>query len=152
MNRLSLVASTLLALLPLWSVAAWGDAVLNEGKPFADTHIILQVSQADPARHGQTLEIANNLGKHYGSSDMVDVEVIAFGGGVPMLFEGSPLRERVNSLMAQGVRFYVCNNTLDSIERREGTRPRVLQGVGTVPSGVAFMVDEIKRGYIPVQP
>jgi len=149
---LSVLLSTMLASMPLWPGTAWGEAPLNEDKPFADTHVILQVSQSDPARHGLTLDIANNLGKHYGGSDMVDVEIIAFGGGVPMLFKGSALGARINSLMAQGVRFYVCGNTLDTIERRDGKRPRVLSGVETVQTGVAFMVEEIKRGYIHVQP
>lgn len=156
MDRSSLFASalltTMLASLSLWSGTAWGEAALNEDKPFADTHVILQVSQSDPVRHGLTLDIANNLGKHYGGSDMVDVEIIAFGGGVPMMFAGSALDARINSLMAQGVRFYACGNTLDTIERRDGKRPRVLPGVETVQTGVAFMVEEIKRGYIHVQP
>ena len=156
MNRSSLFASVLLATMltsiPLWYGTAWGEVALNEDKPFADTHVILQVSQSDPTRHGLTLDIANNLAKHYGGSDMVDVEIIAFGGGVPMLFAGSALGARIHSLMAQGVRFYVCGNTLDTIERRDGKRPRILSGVETVQTGVAFMVEEMKLGYIHVQP
>jgi uncharacterized protein len=69
-----------------------------------------------------------------------------------MLFADSLQKTRITSLMAQGVRFYVCGNTLDSIERRDGKRPAILDGVEVVQTGVAFMVDEIKRGYIHVQP
>lgn len=136
----------------LTNLAAVGAEELNEDKPFAEEHVILQVSRADPQRHSLTLDIANNLTRHYGGPDTVDIEVIAFAAGVPMLFADNPNRIRIESLMAQGVRFYVCGNTLDTIERRERKRPAVLEGVETVQTGVAFMIEEIKRGYTHVQP
>jgi uncharacterized protein len=148
----SVLFSTMLGSSSLLSAMASGETALSEDKPFAETHVILQVSQSDPSRYGLTLDVANNLGKHYGGADMVDIEIVAFGSGVPMLFADSLQKTRITSLMAQGVRFYVCGNTLDSIERRDGKRPAILDGVEVVQTGVAFMVDEIKRGYIHVQP
>ena len=56
---------------------------LNDGKPFADTHIIMQVSDADPVHYQAVLDISNNLTKGYGQ-EMIDIEIIAFGAGVPM--------------------------------------------------------------------
>ena len=47
----------LLILLPLWAQAE----PLNEDKPFAEAHVLLQVSSADTARHSLVLDIANNL-------------------------------------------------------------------------------------------
>ena len=100
-----------------------------------------------------TLDIANNLMKHYGGQDMADIEVIAFGAGVPMLYaDNAETADRVSSLIEHGVRFYVCGNTLDTIERKQGKRPELQSGVQTVQTGVAFMVDEIRRGYIPIHP
>ena len=126
---------------------------LNEDKPFAEAHVIMQVSQADPARYSVVLDIANNLAKHYGGQDMVDIEIIAFGAGVPFLFAAeNGNTQRISSLMEHGVRFYVCGNTLDTIARRDGKRPTVLAGVETVQTGVAFMIDEIRRGYTHVKP
>lgn len=137
-------------------VCACGAALaepLSEDKPFAESHVILQVSQADPKRYSLALDIANNLTKHYGGQDMVDIEIVAFGGGVPLLFaEDNANAQRIGSLMEHGVRFYVCGNTLDTIARREGQRPKVLAGVETVQTGVAFMVEEVNRGYTLVQP
>ena len=130
---------------------------LSEDKPFAEAHIIMQVSDAEPVHYHAVLDIANNLAKHYGGQDMVDIEVIAFGAGVPMLYASedgaeNANAERISSLMEHGVRFYVCGNTLDTIERKQKRRPKVLGGVETVQAGVAFLVDEIKRGYIPIHP
>ena len=129
------------------------SAPLSESKPFAEAHIILQVSDAEAVHHQATLDIANNLMKHYGGQDMVDIEVIVFGAGVPMLYAGNrETSERVSSLIEHGVKFYVCGNTLDTIERKQGQRPALQEGVQTVQTGVAFMIDEIRRGYIPVHP
>ena len=135
------------------AAAAQAEQPLNEDKPFAEAHVIMQVSQSDPARHSLVLDIANNLTKHYGGQDMADIEIIAFGPGVPLLFSGDNENQaRIASLMEHGVKFYVCGNTLDTIERREGSRPAVLDGVETVQTGVAFMLAEIARGYTHIHP
>ena len=135
------------------TAAAFADSTLNEDKPFAEVHVIMQVSQADPGRHSLVLDIANNLTKHYGGQDMADIEIIAFGPGVPLLFSADNANQaRIESLMEHGVRFFVCGNTLDTIERKQGRRPQILEGVSTVQTGVAFMLEEIDRGYTHIHP
>ena len=50
----TILAATLL-------LGAWGAALaepLNEDKPFAETHVLLQVSQTDPKRYSLALDIA----------------------------------------------------------------------------------------------
>ena len=147
------LASVLAALSLLYLSSATAQEPLSEHKPFADTHVILQVSNADPVRYRTVLDIANNLSKHYGGQDMVDIEIIAFSAGVPLVFANdNPNAARISSLQEHGVRFYVCGNTLDTIERKERQRPDVLPGVEVVQTGVAFMIEEIKRGYTPIHP
>lgn len=125
---------------------------LSNDKPFADTHIIMQVSDADPTHYQAVLDISNNLTKRYGQ-EMVDIEVITFGAGVPMVFaENSKLKQRIASLQEHGVRFYVCGNTLDTLERKHHKRPEILPGVEIAQTGVKFLIDEIKRGYISIHP
>lgn len=132
--------------------AAFAEEGLNEDKPFADTHVIMQVSDAEEVHYHATLDISNNLTKRYGQ-EMIDIEVIAFGVGVPLVFaEDNKHEARIASLMEHGVRFYVCGNTLDTLERKHGKRPELLPGVQVVQTGVKFMIDEIKRGYIPIHP
>ena len=130
----------------------FAQAELHDAKPFAETHIIMQVSDAEPVHYRAVLDIANNLTKRYGQ-EMVDIEVIAFGVGVPMLLDGdNEFSARIASLQEHGVRFYVCGNTLDSLERKHHKRPEVLPGVEMVQTGVKFLIDEIQRGYIPIHP
>jgi intracellular sulfur oxidation DsrE/DsrF family protein len=156
LNSNLIAKSGLLALASLLASLLAGNALadgLNDDKPFAEAHVILQVSDADPSRHHTVLDIANNLTRHYGGPDMADIEIIAFSSGVAMLLAtDNKQAQRIANLMENGVRFYVCGNTLDTIERRNGTRPVVLPGVTEVQTGVAFMIEEIGRGYVPVHP
>ena len=125
---------------------------LNDDKPFADTHIIMQVSDADPVHYQAVLDISNNLTKGYGQ-EMIDIEIIAFGAGVRMLLaKDNKFSKRIASLQEHGVRFYICGNTLDTMERKSHKRPEILQGVKVVQIGVKFLIDEIKRGYIDIHP
>ena len=39
---------------------------LNDNKPFSATHILMQVSYADPVHYQAVLDISNNLTKGYG--------------------------------------------------------------------------------------
>ncbi len=151
-RRLAVVAPLIASLtLALGGVRA-DQAPLVEEKPFADTFVLLQVSDGRQATFSKVLDIAANLLKHYGQ-DRIDLEVIAFAAGVPLLFaRDNPERERIHSLQAHGVRFHVCGNTLDTIARNTGTRPEVLPDVITVQSGVAFLIDEQRRGYVVVRP
>lgn len=143
---------SLFILIALTATGTLADG-LNEEKPFAEAHVILQVSDADQSRHRTVLDIANNLTRHYGGPDLADIEIIAFSTGVTMLLAGDNSdAQRIADLMENGVRFYVCGNTLDTIERRDGTRPAVLPGVREVQTGVAFMIEEIRKGYVPIHP
>ena len=69
------------------------------------------------------LSVASNLIKEYGP-DNIAVEVVAFGPGITLLTDTSEFRALVDSLVTQGIRFDVCGNTLDTIERETGSRPK----------------------------
>lgn len=148
-------------LIYLLAVFAFPLAVFSadkDDKPFAEQHVILQVSDADPAKYTAVLDIANNLIKHYQGPDFVDIEIIAFGKGVQMYFAQNNVSEvnanssRISSLRDNGVRFYVCLNTIDSIQRSTGKRPVLLEGIEGVQTGVAFMLEEIQAGYTHIHP
>ena len=55
-------------------------------KPFADVKVVLQISDNNPFKQTLVLNVANNLIKHYGP-DKVDIEIVAFGPGLRLLFE-----------------------------------------------------------------
>ena len=88
---------------------------LNPDKPFAEKHVLLQVSEHDPQKFSLVLDIANNLVRHYGSTDAIDIQIVGFGGGAHlMLAKDNAYAERISSTMASDIRFVVCLNTIDN--------------------------------------
>ena len=122
----------------------------EEFKPFAEKHVILQLS--DQANEAVVLDTANNLIKNYGGPDMIDIEIVTFGKGVRMMFADSPHTVRVASLVDNGVRFFVCQNTLDTMERTQGNRPEINTSAIMVQAGVAHIIDRVDDGYILIRP
>ena len=101
-------------------------------KPFAEHRIVLQLSDNDLGKQGLVISIAYNLLKFY-DPDKVAIEVVAFGPGIDLLRPDNGNRKRVESLVAQGVRFDVCLNTVDTIERETGKRPEFIPVATPVP-------------------
>ena len=122
-----------------------------QDKPFAEHKIVLQLSDNDIRKQNLVISVANNLLKFY-DPDKVAVEVVAFGPGVDLLRSESPSRKQVESLISQGVRFDVCLNTVDTIERETGRRPEILPGATPVQVGVGQILYLTENGYTLVKP
>jgi hypothetical protein len=122
-----------------------------QDKPFAEHKIVLQLSDNDVRKQNLVISVANNLLKFY-DPDKVAIEVVAFGPGIELLRSESPARKQIESLIAQGVRFDVCLNTVDTIERETGRRPEVMPGATPVQVGVGQILFLTENGYTLVRP
>ena len=122
-----------------------------QDKPFAEHRIVLQLSDNDVRKQNLVISVANNLLKFY-DPDKVAIEVVAFGPGIELLRSESPARKQVESLIAQGVRFDVCMNTVDTIERETGRRPEIMPGATPVQVGVGQLLFLTENGYTLVRP
>lgn len=120
-------------------------------KPFAEHRIVLQLSDNDPRKQSLVVSVAYNLLKLYGP-DKAAIEVVAFGPGIDLLRPDNPNRQRVESLVAQGVRFDVCLNTVDTIERETGKRPEFIAAATPVQFGVGQILALSENGYTLVRP
>lgn len=140
----SAMAATLIAFLPALAQ--------DDDKPFAEAHIVLQIADGDAESQARVLSVANNLIKHYGGPDFVDIEIVAYGPGISLLYPDYPDGERISSLLANGVRFVGCLNTLDTIERKTGKRPQLIPDALTVKTGVARLVERAQQGYVVIRP
>jgi hypothetical protein len=136
-------------ILALTSVAVFAGAP-TDLKPFADVHVVLQLS--DQKNEAVVLDVANNLIKNYGGPDVIDIEIVVFGKGIRLMFSGSEHESRIASLVDNGVRFYVCENTLDTIERATGSRPEINEHANFVRAGVAHLIDRAGEGYTVIRP
>jgi uncharacterized protein len=121
------------------------------GKPFAEHRIVLQLSDNDPRKQSLVISVAYNLLKLY-DPDKVAIEVVAFGPGIELLFPDNANRQRIESLVAQGVKFDICLNTVDTIERDTGKRPQYIPAATPVQVGVGQILSLTENGYTLVRP
>ena len=120
-------------------------------KPFAEHRIVLQLSDKASDKERLVLSVANNLIKAY-DPDKIAVEVVTFGPGIDLLRSENANRKLVESLVAQGVRFDVCLNTVDTIERETGKRPDIIAVATPVQVGVGQILALTENGYTLVRP
>ena len=113
--------------------------------------VVLQSSNSDPELQGLALVIAGNLQKHYGM-DNVDIEVVAYGPGLGILTAEGPNADKVKSLLDHNIKFSACEGTLKFMEANKGKRPKLVDGVGTVPDGVVRVIELQEQGYAYVYP
>jgi len=131
------------------ATAAGNDAAAD--KPFAEHHLALQLSDDDARKQALVISVAYNLLKFYGP-DKIAIEVVTFGPGIALLRADSPNRKLVDSLVAQGVRFDVCMNTVETIERETGHRVPLNPNAQKVEAGVAQILALTEKGYTLVRP
>jgi hypothetical protein len=141
------IAASLAGALPI----VRAQQVPLQDKPFAEHKIVLQLSDNDPRKQALVISVANNLLKFY-DPDKVAVEVVAFGPGIDLLRSENASRKQIESLIAQGVRFDVCLNTLDTIERETGKRPDIMPAATPVQVGVGQILFLTENGYTLVRP
>ena len=122
-----------------------------QDKPFAEHKVVLQLSDSDPKKQGLVISVANNLLKFY-DPDKVAIEVVAFGPGIDLLAPDNENRKRIESLVAQGARFDICINTVDTLERETGKRPEFIAAATPVQIGVAQILLLTENGYTLVRP
>lgn len=126
-------------------------AAETEGKPFADKHVVLQISDPDPFKQTLVLNVANNLLKAYGP-DAIDLEIVAFGPGLRLLQAENANSDRIDGLSSQGVRFSACENTIKSFTKRMGHEPVLNKHAIKVSAGVVRILDLESQGYNLIKP
>ena len=144
------------AVLAVLMTAALSSAITAQpaplpDKPFAEHRIALQLSDNDPKKQNLVISVAYNLLKAY-DPDKVAIEVVTFGPGIDLLRPENSNRKLVESLVAQGVRFDVCLNTVDTIERETGKRPDFIPVATPVQVGVGQILALTENGYTLVRP
>ncbi len=140
-----------LLLVMLTSIAFQANAA-PEDKPFAEHKVVLQISDADPTKQTLVLNVANNLMKAYGGPDKVDVEIVAFGPGLRLMFDDNGNKGRISGLTDNGVRFAACGNTIKKMTKVLGKEPAMNSQASVVPGGVARILELVDQGYTLVKP
>ncbi len=121
-------------------------------KPFAEKKVVLQISDSDPFKQTLVLNVASNLIKGYGP-DKVDVEIVAFGPGLRLMFDENHNKGRISGLVDNGgVRFTACGNTIKKVSKKLGGKPVMNKKANIVPGGAVRIIDLVSQGYVLIKP
>jgi intracellular sulfur oxidation DsrE/DsrF family protein len=150
MNKVTrLIVINTFVFLSLLSFTATAD---EESKPFAEKRIVLQISDNNPFKQTLVLNVANNLVKHYGA-DKVDIEIVAFGPGLRLLFKDNSNAGRIQSLADNsGVTFSACSNTINNMAKKIGHPPVLNSNAVKVSAGVVQILDLVAKDYVLIKP
>ena len=114
----------------------------------AQHHVVIQISEGDAFKQKIVLNNVANLLKHYGP-DRIQIEVVAYGPGLRLLFEDNPNEQRIASMMKQGVTFSACSNTMDNMHKKLSD---LVEGCRTVPGGVVQLIERQEQGWAYLRP
>ena len=141
-----------LLLILVATVLSFSVSAASKDQSLADKKVVLQISDADPSKQTLVLNVANNLVKHYGP-DSVDVEIVAFGPGLRLMFAENTNKGRIQGLASNGVKFSACANTIKNMTKlRDGDAPKLDSHATTVPGGVVRIMDLVDQGYQLIKP
>ena len=110
--------------------------------------VIFQVSDNDPAKWNLALNNVKNIQQDLGR-DNVEIELVAYGPGLPMLKLDSAVSSRVSDALAQGVKILACENTMTNTKT---TRADMLPNLGYVKAGVVELMVKQQQGYSYIRP
>jgi intracellular sulfur oxidation DsrE/DsrF family protein len=106
-------------------------------------HVLFAVTSGDEADWNLSLGNIRNLLKGL-APDVVEVEVVAFGPRLKLVKKGSSAEADIKALVEMHVRFVACEN---SMRMQKVTVADLIEGVGTVPSGIVEVVKKQELGW-----
>jgi intracellular sulfur oxidation DsrE/DsrF family protein len=110
--------------------------------------VVLQVSDAEPAKWNLALNNARNIQTDLGAAN-VDVEIVAYGPGIGMLKADSVVGNRIDEAGKAGVKVVACENTMHA---QKLTKVDMLSGIGYVPAGVVELMQRQQQGWAYIRP
>lgn len=116
--------------------------------PAAREKLIMQVSDADPAKWNLALNNAKNVQQAYGA-DKVDVEIVVYGPGIAMLKSDSVSAARIDEAKKANITILACENTM---KNNKLTKDDMLPNTSYVAVGVAQIIKRQREGYAYVRP
>ena len=110
--------------------------------------VVVQVSEADPARWNLALNNVRNLQEDLGAPD-VDIEVVAYGPGIGMLKLDAVTNSRISEAVKAGVHVSACENTMRGQKLARGD---MHPDIAYVPAGVTEIVRRQQEGWAYLRP
>ena len=157
MKTHNLYSSILTAALLILSASAWSQTALagaENNRPAIDvpgskiTKVVIQVSDNNPKEWNLALNNAENVQHDLGKGN-VDIAIVAYGPGLPMLELQSIVANRIANATARGVKVIACENTM---RKDKLTKADMLAKLSYTKSGVVYLVHKEAEGYSYIKP
>ncbi|MDA8109444.1 MAG: DsrE family protein [Betaproteobacteria bacterium] len=111
------------------------------------THIVMQVSDNDPAKWQLALNNAENVRAALGKK--VAIEIVAYGPGLNMLKADSKVAAGLNAALDNNVELAACGVTM---KKMNVTKADLIGGATVVPGGVIEIMKRQSEGWSYVRP
>jgi intracellular sulfur oxidation DsrE/DsrF family protein len=135
----------------LLTLVASQTLLAQDEKPFAEHKFVLQISDMDPSKQTLVLNVAGNILKHYGQ-DQAEVEIVAFGPGLRLLFQDNNNASRIDGLVDSGVRFFACQNTITNMSKIIGEPVKINAHASSGKGGIVRIKELVDQGYMLAKP
>lgn len=119
--------------------------------PDAKENIVIQISKGGPDQWNMYLHMVQNVLNFFGDGK-ARIVVVTYGPGLKMLFANSPVASRIASLVARGVEFDACHNTMVGMSKKLGHLPKLVPEAVIVPSGLVRITQLEHAGFDYVKP
>jgi len=116
--------------------------------PASREKVVMQVSDADPAKWNLALNNAKNVQQMLGA-DKVDAEIVVYGPGIGMLKADSVVANRIEDAKNARVTIVACENTMKGMKL---TKDDMLPNTSYVAAGVVELMKKQKEGYAYIRP
>ena len=110
--------------------------------------VVLQVSDADPAKWNLALNNARNIQQDLGR-DRVRIEIVAYGPGLGMLRAESKVADRLAQALDSNIGLLACENTM---RNTKVTRADMYGGISYVDAGVVHLMKRQREGWAYIRP
>ena len=110
--------------------------------------VVLQVSDADPARWNLALNNANNIQHDLGKGN-VSIEIVAYGPGIGMLKGDSKVAARLAQALDNNIVLDACENTMHN---QKLGKADMYDGIAYVPAGVVHIMTRQREGWQYIRP
>jgi intracellular sulfur oxidation DsrE/DsrF family protein len=144
-TTLRLAALSMLAIVAAWTTAPHANA---QSVAVAKNRVVIQVSDAEPAKWQLALNNARNIQADLGAAN-VEIEIVAYGPGLGMLKRDSAAATRVEEALTSGVKVFACGNTMRA---QKLTQPDMLPSISYVEAGVVEIMQKQQQGWAYIKP
>ena len=144
-EALSRIAALSMLALVAWIAAPEAGA---QATAMPKNRVVIQVSDAEPAKWNLALNNARNLQSDLGAAN-VEIEIVAYGPGLSMLKRDSAVATRVDEALTSGVKVFACGNTMRA---QKLTQPDMLPSISYVEAGVVEIMQRQQQGWAYIRP